>query len=93
LKKLNQHSRKIHVAATLLSICFGIIILSSCAYFNTVYNAKNYFREGRKLVKHDTLVTDSENFSKAIEKSTSIIVKYPGTRWIDDALFMMGASY
>lgn len=58
-----------------------------------VYNAKNYFREGRKEVRHDTLVTDSRNFDKAIEKSTAIIVKYPNTRWVDDALFMMGASY
>jgi tetratricopeptide (TPR) repeat protein len=36
---------------------------------------------------------DSENFDKAIEKATAIIVKYPNTRWIDDALFIMGASY
>jgi TolA-binding protein len=36
---------------------------------------------------------DSENFDKAIEKATAIIVKYPDTRWIDDALFIMGASY
>lgn len=58
-----------------------------------MYNAKSYYRQGRKAVNHDTLMLDSENFDKAIEKSTSIIVKYPNTRWIDDALFMMGASY
>jgi TolA-binding protein len=65
----------------------------SCAYFNTVYNAKTYFHAGKKLVTHDTLIVDSDNFDKAIEKSTSIIVKYSDTRWVDDALFMMGASY
>jgi tetratricopeptide (TPR) repeat protein len=70
-----------------------IVCLTSCAYFNTVYNAKNYFRQGKKLVQHDTMTIDSENFDKTIEKSTAIIVKYPNTRWIDDALFMMGASY
>jgi len=74
-------------------VCTVIVVLTSCAYFNTVYNAKNYYRQGRKAVKHDTLMLDSENFDKAIEKATSIIVKYPDTRWIDDALFMMGASY
>jgi TolA-binding protein len=93
LRELKEDSHKINVVSTVFFICVAIIVLSSCAYFNTVYNAKNYYREGRKSVKHDTLVTDSENFSKTIEKSTSIIVKYPGTRWIDDALFMMGASY
>lgn len=74
-------------------ICILSIFFSSCAYFNTVYNAKNYFREGQKSIRHDTLTVDSENFDKAIEKSTSIIVKYSDTGWIDDALFIMGASY
>jgi TolA-binding protein len=77
----------------LIMICVVATALASCAYFNTVYNAKNYYRQGRRAVKHDTLILDSENFDKAIEKSTSIIVKYPDTRWVDDALFMMGASY
>jgi TolA-binding protein len=81
------------VATGLLLAFMLIAVFSSCAYFNTVYNAKNYFRQGKKLVRHDTLTIDSENFDKAIEKSTSIIVKYPNTGWIDDALFMMGASY
>lgn len=70
-----------------------IIILASCAYFNTVYNAKNYFREGRKLVTHDTLKVDSEFFDKTIEKATLVIVKHSNSGWVDDALFMMGASY
>jgi tetratricopeptide (TPR) repeat protein len=68
-------------------------LIASCAYFNTVYNAKNYYREGRKLVAHDTLIMDAPSFDKAVEKATSIIVKYPDTRWVDDALFIMGASY
>ncbi len=71
----------------------SFMAFSSCAYFNTVYNAKNYFRQGKKTVVHDTLMVDSENFDKAIEKATAIIVKYPQTRWVDDALFIMGASY
>lgn len=73
--------------------CVVVVVYTSCAYFNTVYNAKNYYREGRRSVAHDTLVMDVQSFDKAIEKSTSIIVKYPDTRWVDDALFIMGASY
>jgi len=93
LKDLKHNSSKSCTSLGLLAIVIVIIVSLSCAYFNTVYNAKNYYREGRKTVRHDTLVTDTENFSKAIEKSTSIIVKYSGTQWVDDALFMMGASY
>lgn len=69
------------------------ILLSSCAYFNTFYNAQNNFRQGKKLVTHDTLKVDSEFFDKTIEKTTAVIIKYPNSRYIDDALFMMGASY
>jgi TolA-binding protein len=88
-------SRKhiIHPASKAGSVCITLMVVLSCAYFNTVYNAKNYYHQAKKSVTHDTLITDSDNFDKAIEKSTSIIVKYPNTRWIDDALFMMGASY
>lgn len=69
------------------------LLFIGCAYFNTFYNAQNYFRQGKKLVVHDTLKVDSEFFDKTIEKTTSVIVKYPGSRYVDDALFMMGVSY
>ena len=90
-KSWNRH--RIPSVMKCAPFCIAMALVLSCAYFNTVYNAKTYFNEGKKLVTHDTLITDSDNFDKAIEKSTSIIVKYPDTRWVDDALFMMGASY
>jgi TolA-binding protein len=76
-----------------IHVVFCLVFLVSCAYFNTVYNAKNYYREGKKSVVHDTLKVDSEFFDKAIEKATLTIVKHPGCRWIDDVLFIMSASY
>ena len=72
---------------------YFILLVSGCAYFNTFYNAQNYYREAKKGVTHDTLKVDSEFFEKAIEKATVVIVKYPTCRWVDDALFMMGAAY
>lgn len=84
---------KQHYPQLSILIFLSMIVFFSCAYFNTVYNAKNYYRQGKKTVVHDTLMIDSENFDKAIEKSTAIIVKHPDSRWIDDALFIMGASY
>ncbi len=70
-----------------------VVAAAGCAYFNTFYNAQNYYRQGMKLVVNDTLKQDSEFFDKTIEKSTAVIVKYPRSRYVDDALFMMGASY
>jgi len=69
------------------------LFVAGCAYFNTFYNTQNNFRQGKKLVLHDTLKVDSEFFDKTIEKATSVIIEYPGSRYVDDALFMMGASY
>ncbi|KPK67404.1 hypothetical protein AMJ87_13410 [candidate division WOR_3 bacterium SM23_60] len=64
-----------------------------CAYFNTFYNAQENFRLGMKTVVHDTLKFDNDWFDKAIEKTTAVIVKYPTSRYVDDALFIMGTSY
>ncbi len=76
---------------SLIVACAALI--ASCAYFNTYYNAQNYYAEAKKTVIHDTLKSNSEFFDKAIEKSTIVIVKHRGCRWVDDALFIMGASY
>jgi len=70
-----------------------VVLTASCAYFNTFYNAQNYYRQGMKSVVNDTLKQDSEFFDKTIEKTTAVIVKYSRSRYVDDALFMMGASY
>jgi tetratricopeptide (TPR) repeat protein len=78
---------------TAIAVGTGFLALSACAYFNTFYNAQSYYQQGRKLVTSDTLKVDSDMFDKAIEKSVSVIVKYPGSQWVDDALFIMGASY
>ncbi|OGC43477.1 hypothetical protein A2Y85_00100 [candidate division WOR-3 bacterium RBG_13_43_14] len=78
----------------ILILEFGLLaLLTNCAYFNTYYNASNYFRQGMKGVQNDTLKYDNENFNKTIEKTTSVIVKYPRSRYVDNSLFMMGVSY
>ncbi len=76
-----------------LKIISLLFLLLGCAYFNTFYNAQNYYNQGRRLVQNDTLITDSEFFDKAIEKATAVIIKYPNSKYIDAALFIMGSSY
>ena len=84
-------NRTVVRSALAIALCMGIWI--GCAYFNTFYNAQDNFRQGMQMVTHDTLKFDNDSFDKAIEKSTAVIVKYPNSRYIDDALFIMGASY
>ena len=81
----------------LYSIIIAVLILSSCAYFNTFYNAKRYY----KKAYHETLrnrterLTSSEttNYGKAIEKASKLIRLYPESKYVDDALLLTGKSY
>ncbi len=68
-----------------------------CAYFNTFYFAKKHFREAERL----RLATESEKlppeaakrYDDAIEQSRKVITQHPNSRWVDDAMFLEGASY
>ena len=69
----------------------------SCAYFNTYYNAKKYYNSGRKASEKNTgiKITQNEvkNYELAIEKCKSVIRKFPDSRYVDDALLIMGKAY
>ena len=58
MKYKNIFTRSVNIA-----VCFAVIA-AGCAYFNTFYNAQNYYRQGMKLVVNDTLKQDSEFFDK-----------------------------
>ncbi len=83
--------------------CSGILYLlffTSCAYFNTFYNAQNYFRSGLALMEtagrpdEDKIpLQAAAAFDKAITKSLKVIEKYPESKLIDDALFILGRSH
>lgn len=72
--------------------------MTSCAYFNTFYNARQYFRdaereirgadEGSRLNKK-TL----DALQKTIQKCTQVVETYPNSRWWDDALLLRGKAY
>lgn len=74
---------------TLLAI--GLFI--GCAYFNTFYNAQQYYREGIRLKEQGNFGQAKPKFDKSIEKSALVISRHPRSRWIDDALYLIGRSY
>jgi TolA-binding protein/outer membrane protein OmpA-like peptidoglycan-associated protein len=84
-------SRHIRPLACLLA---AIVLLGAgCAYFNTFYNAKAAYREGMKLKEQNQNAQAKAKFDKAIEKSALLIQRWPKSRWVDDALFLVGSSY
>lgn len=69
-----------------------VILLFSCAYYNTFHNAKKFYKEGYVL-QQKGLPQAKTNFDKAIEKSALVISRYPRSRYVSHALFIIGMSY
>lgn len=81
---------------TILVLLFSFYGLS-CAYFNTFYNAKRYFEEAEKdiLKAEDRTQLPKKTIDildKTIEKSTTVLTKYPDSRFRDDALVLKGKA-
>lgn len=80
-----------------LGLLIVVIGLESCAYYNTFYNAEEYFAEAQKLTREnqtESVTRDEINlYSKAIEKSKKLLTKYPQSQYLDDAQFIIAKSY
>lgn len=75
----------------LLLLCF------SCTYYNTFYNAKRSFKEGEKAQKGLAPGVRSsganQKYEEAIKKASKVLTFHPKSKWVDDALFMIGKAY
>jgi TolA-binding protein len=71
------------------------LFVGGCVYFNTFYNAQRYFKEGEKeYVKNGKLTPQARtNYEKTIEKCAKILEFHPNSRYVDDAVYLMGVSY
>ncbi|WP_138430379.1 tetratricopeptide repeat protein [Fodinibius saliphilus] len=78
------------------------------AYYNTYYNAEQSFRVGLTKVQEQpvqinpeelvrihppTVQAGNSNFKEAIDKSARILRKFRDSKWLDDALLLIGKSY
>lgn len=82
------------------SLVFALLIaaaFSSCAYFNTFYNTKKYFREAlqehKKRTSDKPTTTEKQKFDKTIEQASKVLQLYPDSKYIDDALMIVGKSF
>ena len=78
------------------------------AYYNTFYNAEKSFESGLKKnlaqnreynplqpirIHPSPVNAGAQDFDKAIQKAADILRKHDDTKWVDDALFLIGKSY
>ena len=78
----------------------SLSLLAGCAYFNTFYNATTYYQQGVTIMEEagnresDRLPSQANTaFGSAIEKSLKVIENFPNSRYVDDALFIVGRSH
>ncbi len=92
-------NRGVRARRCVAGILPGVLLLglASCAYYNTFYLAKKNFRAAEESVAKsgtDKLPSDAKaNYEVAIRQSKKVIVLHSKSRWVDDAIYLMGASY
>ena len=71
-------------------------MLSGCAYFNTFYNAKQYYNEADKIrLEKDgqsTPIAAMDKYGKSIKKCKKVLSDYPESRFRIDAILLMAKS-
>jgi len=86
----------------LLILSPWIFLISQCAYYNTFYNAQKYFESAEKTRQKqqkgrgpglEVPQIRIPDYDKAIEKASKILELYPKSRYVDDALMIIGKSF
>lgn len=88
-------SRRIRLLLSSLFVALAVGAIGGCAYFNTFYNAKVAYSTAEKLgkdVPRDKQPTSSQRakYQTAISKCEQMLDLYPNSKYVDDALFLIG---
>ena len=79
--------------------CCALLLGSGCAYFNVLYNARAKFDEAEtqrlqaEILDPDRLKIGPQEerlYQEAFEKAAKVVKFYPQSKWVDDALLLMG---
>ncbi|RMF59293.1 MAG: hypothetical protein D6743_16550 [Calditrichaeota bacterium] len=80
-----------------LSLLTVFALSSSCAYYNTFYNTKKLYRdavkayEGRKGER--PTAQEIRAYDQTIAKASKILQVYPNSKYVDDALMILGECF
>jgi TonB family protein len=79
-------------------ICSLLLLFSfSCVYYNTFYHAEEKYKKAEKSqqkAKREVATgTEVKDYQDAIKKASKVLTFNPKSKWVDDALFLIGKSY
>jgi len=97
-KEMNCLSRKI---AYLKPWVMGALVVAAltaqgCVYFNLYYNTIRTFEEAERVprAKDGALTSQATTkYERVIEKCETLITKHPDSKYVDDAVLLMGKCY
>ena len=73
-----------------------IMLFNGCAYFNTFYNANQYYEEANKIrLEKDgqaVPITAMDKYGKAIEKCKKVLREFPESKLRSDAILLMAKA-
>jgi TolA-binding protein len=95
MKGTFSHERRGLLGRPLAAACLvlALTLATGCAYFNTLYNAKRLHQEAVDIprVRDGTLSPQAnEKYKQVIEKCESLIANYPKSKYVDDAVLLIG---
>ena len=71
----------------------------SCAYFNTFYNAETSYEKALNIIEESPILYDVEVptqanklLAEAMENSKVVLNKYPDSKYVDDAVYIIARS-
>jgi len=85
-----------------IKILFRLVLIafftSSCAYFNTFYNAQDAFKnakiiiDNKKYTETDIPLEAKKFLDEAILNSKITLQNYPNSRWVEEAYYILAVS-
>ncbi len=83
--------------AIITIIVTTLLLLGGCAYYNTFFNAKKSFKEAederKKSTDEQISSATRQKYEQAIKKASKLLEFYPKSKYVDDALFLLGKSF
>jgi len=73
-------------------LCVCAAALSSCAYYNGMYNANRYARQAERSERSGRTGEAADRWLQAAMHAESVTVRHPKSRWADDALLVRGRA-
>lgn len=79
------HARLRHAFPALL-----LVVASSCAYFNGIYNARDEEKKANRLARRGEEAAAQGAYIASAQKAETVLVRHGKSRWRGDALYLAG---